>query len=79
MIDDARTPLIISGPVPKGDDQLFEEFCPKVEALYKAQRAYTTKLLAEARTKIASSERRCVKRVLCCYTGRLRGFLRTLH
>ena len=57
LIDDARTPLIISGPVPKGDDQLFEEFCPKVEALYKAQRAYTTKLLAEARTKIASSDK----------------------
>ena len=38
LIDDARTPLIISGPVPKGEVQLFEELQPKVESLYKAQK-----------------------------------------
>lgn len=58
LIDDARTPLIISGPVPKGEDQLFEELCPKVEQLVKAQRAHTTKLLAEARVKMASSDQK---------------------
>ncbi|MCP9611458.1 preprotein translocase subunit SecA [Coprobacter tertius] len=57
LIDDARTPLIISGPVPKGEDQLFEEFCPKVESLVKAQRAYTTKLLSDAKVKIASEDK----------------------
>ncbi len=56
LIDDARTPLIISGPVPKGDDQLFEELRPKVEMLVKEQRAYTTKLLAEAKVKMADAD-----------------------
>ncbi len=54
LIDDARTPLIISGPVPKGDDQLFEVFRPRVEQLVKAQRDLTTQILAEAKTKMAS-------------------------
>ena len=57
LIDDARTPLIISGPVPKGEVQLFEELQPKVEALYKAQKALATKLLADAKIKIASEEK----------------------
>ena len=57
LIDDARTPLIISGPIPKGEEQMFEEFCPKVEMLVKAQRAYTTKFLTEAKTKIASEDK----------------------
>ncbi|MCH5328617.1 MAG: preprotein translocase subunit SecA [Coprobacter sp.] len=57
LIDDARTPLIISGPVPKGDDQMFEEFCSRVESLVKTQRAYTTKLLSEAKLKIASDDK----------------------
>ncbi|MEG2164477.1 MAG: preprotein translocase subunit SecA [Bacteroidales bacterium] len=57
LIDDARTPLIISGPIPKGDDQLFEEFCPKVEELYKAQRSLTTQFLADAKRKIASDNK----------------------
>ena len=51
LIDDARTPLIISGPVPKGDDQLFDEFRPRVEMIVKAQRELTTQLLAEASQK----------------------------
>jgi len=53
LIDDARTPLIISGPVPKGDDQMFEEYKPKVEKLVNAQRALITQLLADAKKLIA--------------------------
>jgi preprotein translocase subunit SecA len=49
LIDDARTPLIISGPTPKGDNQLFEEMRPNVEKLYNAQRSLVTKILAEAK------------------------------
>jgi preprotein translocase subunit SecA len=56
LIDDARTPLIISGPVPKGEDQMFEELLPKVERLYNVQKALTTKLLAEARSLMKSSD-----------------------
>ena len=56
LIDDARTPLIISGPVPKGDDQLFDQFRPRVEMIVKAQRELTTSLLSEAKTKMASSD-----------------------
>ena len=56
LIDDARTPLIISGPVPKGDDQLFDQFRPRVEMIVKAQRELTTSLLAEAKSKMASSD-----------------------
>jgi preprotein translocase subunit SecA len=56
LIDDARTPLIISGPVPKGDDQLYDQFRPRVEMIVKAQRELTTRLLAEARAKMASSD-----------------------
>ncbi|MDX9848067.1 MAG: preprotein translocase subunit SecA [Tenuifilaceae bacterium] len=52
LIDDARTPLIISGPVPKGDDQLFEEYKPKVEKLVAAQRNMVTQLLADAKRLI---------------------------
>lgn len=56
LIDDARTPLIISGPVPKGDDQLFDEFRSRVEIIVKAQRELATQLLAEAKTKMASGD-----------------------
>lgn len=56
LIDDARTPLIISGPVPKGDDQLYDQFRPRVEVIVKAQREMTTRLLADARTKMASED-----------------------
>jgi preprotein translocase subunit SecA len=49
LIDDARTPLIISGPTPKGDNQLFDELKPNVEKLYNAQRTLVTKILAEAK------------------------------
>ncbi|MBK6893477.1 MAG: preprotein translocase subunit SecA [Flavobacteriales bacterium] len=49
LVDDARTPLIISGPTPKGDIHQFDEFKPRVEKLYNAQRQLITKLLAEAK------------------------------
>ena len=58
LIDDARTPLIISGPTPKGEDQMFEEFCPKVEELVKTQRTLVTRMLAEAKEKIASEDKK---------------------
>ncbi|MBV6405889.1 MAG: preprotein translocase subunit SecA [Flavobacteriales bacterium] len=49
LIDDARTPLIISGPTPKGEVHQFDEYKPRVERLYAAQRQLVTKLLAEAK------------------------------
>ncbi len=57
LIDDARTPLIISGPVPRNEDQMFEEYRPLVENLVEAQKKLATQLLAEARTKIYSSNK----------------------
>ena len=54
LIDDARTPLIIAGPVPKKDDQLFEELRPLVERLVEAQKRLATQLLAEAKRLIPS-------------------------
>ena len=57
LIDDARTPLIISGPVPKGDDQLFDEYRFNVEKVVEAQRRLVTKILADAKTKIASEDK----------------------
>ncbi|MDD2492010.1 MAG: preprotein translocase subunit SecA, partial [Bacteroidales bacterium] len=56
LIDDARTPLIISGPVPKGDDQQFNEYKPFVERIYSAQRNLVTQLLNEAKKKIAEGD-----------------------
>ena len=57
LIDDARTPLIISGPVPRSTDQMFEEYRPMVERLVEAQKKLATQLLAEARTKIYSDNK----------------------
>ena len=57
LIDDARTPLIISGPVPKGDVQMFEEFQPLVQSLYEVQRKQATELLSEARHKLAEAQK----------------------
>ena len=53
LIDDARTPLIISGPVPRGEDQQFVEYKPLVERLYNAQKTLVTNLLSEAKKLIA--------------------------
>ena len=57
LIDDARTPLIISGPVPKGDDQMFEEYQPLVERLVGVQRQLATQYLADAKTLIGEGNR----------------------
>ena len=54
LIDDARTPLIISGPVPRGEDQQFVEFKPLVERLYNSQKTLVTNLLSEAKKLIAA-------------------------
>ena len=56
LIDDARTPLIISGPVPKGDDQMFEEYQPLVERLVDVQRKLATQFLADAKQKISEGQ-----------------------
>lgn len=58
LIDDARTPLIISGPVPKGDDQLFEELRPLVERLVEAQKKLATQYLADAKKLLASDDKK---------------------
>ena len=58
LIDDARTPLIISGPVPKGEDQLFEELRPKVERLVNAQKALATKYLSDSRNLLKSEDKK---------------------
>ena len=57
LIDDARTPLIISGPVPKGDDQMFEEYQPLIERLYEVQRKLATNYLSEAKQLIQSDDK----------------------
>ena len=57
LIDDARTPLIISGPVPKGDDQMFEEYQPLVEKLVGVQRQLATQYLADAKTLISEGNK----------------------
>ena len=54
LIDDARTPLIISGPIPKGDDQMFEEYQPLVERLVGVQKQLATQYLADAKTLITA-------------------------
>ncbi len=58
LIDDARTPLIISGPVPKGEVQLFEQYQPLVERLVEEQRKLATRYLAEAKQLIASDDKK---------------------
>ncbi|HJV77021.1 MAG TPA: preprotein translocase subunit SecA [Paludibacter sp.] len=58
LIDDARTPLIISGPVPKGEDQLFEDLRPKVERLVNTQKTLATKYLADARNLLKSEDKK---------------------
>ena len=61
LIDDARTPLIISGPVPKGDQQLFEILRPLVERLVEAQHKLATQYLADAKRLIASDKKEDVE------------------
>ena len=61
LIDDARTPLIISGPVPRGEEQLFDTLRPLVVRLVEAQRKLATQLLADAKKKIASDDQKTVE------------------
>ena len=61
LIDDARTPLIISGPVPKGDDQYFDEYKANVQKVVEAQRRLVTKILTEAKSKLASDDKEAKK------------------
>ncbi|MBP6230539.1 MAG: preprotein translocase subunit SecA [Paludibacteraceae bacterium] len=56
LIDDARTPLIISGPVAKGEEQLFEEYCSKVERIVAEQKNLVTKTFVEARKLMQSAD-----------------------
>ena len=56
LIDDARTPLIISGPIPRGEDQMFDEYKDRVASLVRQQTTLTTKLLAEAKAKMGSAD-----------------------
>ena len=61
LIDDARTPLIISGPVPKGEDQLFDQLRPLVERLVEVQRRLATQYLTDAKRLIASDDQKDVE------------------
>ncbi len=61
LIDDARTPLIISGPVPKGDDQMFDEYKSNVEKVVNAQKRLVTNLLTEAKKKLESDDKEVQK------------------
>ena len=75
LIDDARTPLIISGPTGKDDDeQEFYRFKPTIEKLYNAQRVLCTQILADAKKGIAEKpdpkpEDECAKQLLRAYRG----------
>ena len=53
LVDDARTPLIISGPIPKGDDQEYLSLKPRIESLFNLQRKMSAKYLVEAKKLIA--------------------------
>ncbi len=58
LVDDARTPLIISGPVPKGDEQDFVELKPRVSRIVDAQKRLVTDLLNDAKKKIAAGDKK---------------------
>ncbi len=57
LIDDARTPLIISGPTPKGDEQEFFELKPRIETLVNSQKAYVNTLIADAKKNLGIKEK----------------------
>ena len=73
LIDDARTPLIISGPTPKGDKQDFDQLKPYVQKLYSEQRKLIANYLTEARKKVNSGDSKIEKEgeiaLLRCYRG----------
>ena len=61
LIDDARTPLIISGPVPRGGDQMFDDYNPNVRRVYETQRRLVTTILSEAKKKMADDDPKVVE------------------
>jgi preprotein translocase subunit SecA len=74
LIDDARTPLIISGPTPKGDDQEFNDFKPNIQRLYNAQKTFVTKIIADAKKLLADrsdsdNEKKAGELLLRAYKG----------
>jgi preprotein translocase subunit SecA len=70
LIDDARTPLIISGPVPKGDDQQFYAMKPRIERLVNTQKTYLNTALADAKKLItAGNEKDGGFKLLQAYRG----------
>ena len=56
LIDDARTPLIISGPIPKDEEQYYDEYKHRVELLVRTQQSLTTQYLTEAKAKMGSAD-----------------------
>ncbi|MFA7686516.1 MAG: preprotein translocase subunit SecA [Moheibacter sp.] len=58
LVDDARTPLIISGPVPQGDRQEFDALKPKVEKLFNIQREELSKTLNEAKKRFETGDKK---------------------
>ena len=70
LIDDARTPLIISGPVPKGDEHEFNELKPQIQLLYDTQRKFVTSELSEAKKLFTAGENdEAGKKLLRAYRG----------
>ncbi|NUM30805.1 MAG: preprotein translocase subunit SecA [Bacteroidetes bacterium] len=70
LIDDARTPLIISGPVPKGDQHEFSELKPRIEKLVELQKKYIVSALADAKKLMdAKDEKGAGLALLRCYRG----------
>ena len=58
LIDDARTPLIISGPIPRGDEQEFEAFQPRIHKLVEAQKQIVQNFLVEAKKLVAAGDKK---------------------
>lgn len=58
LIDDARTPLIISGPVPKGENQMFDEYKPRVERLVNLQKDMVKHIFTDAKQLLASDDKK---------------------
>ena len=70
LIDDARTPLIISGPVPKGDEHEFNQLKPQIQLLYDTQKKFVTSELSEAKKLFAAGEKdEAGKKLLRAYRG----------
>jgi preprotein translocase subunit SecA len=74
LVDDARTPLIISGPTPEGEKHEFYELKPLIQKLYSVQRNYVTKILAESKKLLSDdnneeNQRKGAELLLRAYRG----------